>query len=503
MSRNRTIVVVVGIMTGLFLASIEATVIGTAMPTIISQLGGLQIYGWVFSVYMLTSTSTMPIFGKLSDIYGRRPVYLVAVALFLIGSVMCGTANSMGELIAYRGLQGLGAGGLLPLAFTIIGDIFSLEQRAKMQGLFSGVWGVSSLIGPLIGGFLVDNVSWRWVFYVNLPFGLLAALIIWFVLRESHTPTARRAVDYRGVILLVTGIVSFLLALLEGPDSGWTSPLVVGLGALSLVLLGGFVWNETRVEDPIISPALFEQRLFTVGSAHGFLVGVAMFGTISFIPLFAQGVLGLDATTAGAMLIPINIGWVLSSTIGGRLLLKEGYRRVAIASMLFLCTGAFLMSRISAATPQWQLLLFGGLMGAGMGAGVTAFLISIQSSVKRQQLGVATSTLQFARSIGGTVGVSLFGTVLSAKLIEGLARQGADTTINPRALLDRANQVSPAVLAPLRGALADAVAAIFLLAFGATLAAFLIVLLAPQPAPAAMAKRPEAKPEPIAQMGGD
>ncbi len=503
MPRKRMAVVTVGIMVGLFLASIEATVVGTAMPTIISQLGGLSIYSWVFSVYMLTSTSTIPIYGKLSDMYGRRPIYMIGVALFLAGSMLSGLSDSMLELIIFRGLQGLGAGALLPLAFTIIGDIFTIEQRAKMQGLFSGVWGISSLLGPLAGGFLVDNVSWRWIFYVNVPFGLLAAALIWFALQEPKAHRAQRSIDFSGVILLVCGIVAFLLALLEGPTNGWTSLLVIGLGAVSLVLLAGFLWNETKAREPIIPLALFNQQLFAVGSAHGFLTGMAMFGSISFIPLFAQGVLGVDATTAGIVLAPAMIGWTLSSALGGSLLLRYGYRKIAIASTLIMCTGALAMSRVSIETTRVQLFLFSALLGSGMGAAVTAFLISIQTSVARRQLGAATSTLQFARSIGGTVGVSIFGTVMAAKLIEGLARQGAHTAIDPRALLDRANPVPPEILLPLRGVLADALAAVFLLAFSATALAFLVVLLSPGPAVRKVEVPAEAQPEVLAEISTD
>ncbi|MCA1552788.1 MAG: MFS transporter [Chloroflexi bacterium] len=504
MSRNRIVVVTFGILMGLFLASIEGTVVGTAMPTIISQLQGIEVYAWVFSMYMLTSTSTMPIFGKLSDIYGRRPIYMVAVAIFLIGSILCGTAQTMTQLIIFRALQGIGAGGLLPLAFTIIGDIFTMEQRAKMQGLFSGVWGVSSLLGPLVGGFLVDNVSWRAVFYVNLPFGLITAAIIWFGLRESHMhSTQRRSIDYIGTVLLVGGIVAFLLALLEGPSAGWTSPFVLGLLVASIAMLAAFVWNESHVDEPIISPTLFHQRLFGIASLHGFLTGMAMFGSISFIPLFAQGVLGLDATSAGAMLIPTNLGWVTSSTLGGRLLLKFGHRRIVITCMIVMTIGTFLMSRISGSTMQWQLWLFGMLMGFGMGGGVTAFLISVQSAVTRRQLGAATSTLQFMRNVGGTVGVSIFGTVMTTKLIEGLARQGNNLKINPQLLLDRANPVPPEVLAAVRGVLAEAIGAVFALAFIAVAIALVIVLFTPRPATRDSTVPSEVRPEVSAEIGTD
>jgi MFS family permease len=405
---------------------------------------------------------------------------MIAVTMFLAGSILSGTAQSMTQLIVFRALQGLGAGGLLPLAFTIIGDIFTMEQRAKMQGLFSGVWGISSLLGPLAGGWLVDNVSWRAVFYVNLPFGLLAAAIIWFGLLESHMPSVqKRSIDYVGVILLVSGIVAFLLALLEGPDQGWTAPLVLALALASLVLLVAFVWHEMRDPEPIISPALFQQRLFSVASLHGFLTGMAMFGSISFIPLFGQGVLG------------------------GRLLLRAGYRRIVIVSMFIMVVGTFLMSRINGATTEWQVWLYGILMGMGMGGGVTAFLISVQSEVTRQQLGAATSTLQFMRNVGGTVGVSIFGTVMVTSLIDGLARQGSTVNIDPRVLLDPSSSVPPAVLASMRGALGDAIGAVFTLALVGVVAALAIVFFSPRPVTRDSTVPPEGQSEVLAGLGTD
>ena len=480
MSRNH-IIVTIGIMLGLFLASIEGTIVSTAMPTIVAQLGGLSIYSWVFSAYMLTSTSTTPIYGKLADMYGIRRVYMVAVAIFLVGSTLSGTAQSMEQLVFYRLLQGLGAGGLLPLAFTIIGMIFTLEQRAKMQGLFSGVWGVSSLVGPLIGGFIVDKLTWHWVFFLNLPFGIAAAALLWRNLQDTKPSGVKRRIDFSGVFLLVGGIVAFLLALLEGPISGWTSPLVLGAGVVSIILLVSFIWNELKVSEPIIPPALFKDRLFAIGSTHGFLTGVAMFGSISFLPLFAQGVLGLNATAAGAVLTPALLMWTVSSIIGGRMLLTYGYRKVAIGSMLIMTLGAFLLSRLSGETQQWQLLIYSGLLGSGMGAGVTAFLISIQSSVARNQLGAATSTLQFTRSMGGTIGVSIFGTVMAAKLTEGIAAAGLAGKVDPQALLEVGAQIPSDILLALKDSLAEAIALVFLLAFAATLTALVAVfVLAPR-----------------------
>ena len=330
MSRKRVIVVTVGIMLSLFMAAVESTVVATAMPTIVSELGGLAFYSWVFTAYMLTSTTTVPIYGKLSDILGRKPVFMVAMALFLVGSVLCGQSQSMGQLIAFRALQGLGAGGLMPLAFIMIGDIFSFEQRARMQGLFSGVWGVAAIIGPLLGGFLVDNVSWQWVFYVNLVPGVLATALLWFGWRDParEARATRLPIDFAGTVLLSAGVVALLLGLTD-----LQKPLGVGLIGLAAVLFIVLLWVERRAADPILPLPLFKDRLFAVAVSQGLLAGWAMFGSTSFIPLFAQAVLGTSATAAGSVLTPMMLGWVGASIIGSRLLLRFGYRTIALAGM--------------------------------------------------------------------------------------------------------------------------------------------------------------------------
>jgi len=320
LSRKRVIIVVIGIMFGLFMASMEATVIATAMPTIVGQLGGLEIYSWTFSAYMLASTTSVPVFGKLSDIYGRRPIYTVSMILFLVGSALCGLSETMLQLVAFRAVQGLGAGGLMPLAFTIVGDLFTLEQRARMQGVFSGVWGVSSIVGPLLGGFLVDQVSWPWVFYVNIFPGTIAAVLVWFAWRDlpRDTTAAAPKIDYLGATLLTVGVVLLLLGLFElGTSLGW---ILLGVAA---ILLAALMWVEQQAADPILPLPLFRERLFGSACLHGFLSGWAMFGSISFVPLFVQSVMGTSATAAGASLTPLLLGWVGASIIGSRLLLPD------------------------------------------------------------------------------------------------------------------------------------------------------------------------------------
>ncbi len=295
MSQNRLRLITLGILLSIFLASVEGTIVSTAMPTIVSQLGGLSIYSWVFAMYMLTSTTTVPIYGKLSDVFGRKQVFLVAMLLFLAGSVLCGLASSMEQLIFFRAVQGIGAGGVLPLTFTIIGDLFSFEQRARMQGLFSGVWGVSSIIGPLIGGFLVDQISWQWVFYINLLPGVIAIALVWFPWKNSASrKNTMPAIDVAGAGLLTIGIICLLLGLDKlGQARGG---LLLGASA---ILFGALAWVERRAADPILPLRLFRDRLFTISILHGILSGWAMFGSLTYVPLFVQAVLGTSATQAG------------------------------------------------------------------------------------------------------------------------------------------------------------------------------------------------------------
>ena len=338
MSRNRIILVTAGIMLSLFLASMESTVVATAMPTIVGQLGGLEHYSWVFSAFMLASTTTVPLYGKLSDIYGRRNLYVFAMALFLIGSVWCGLANSMTQLIFARALQGIGAGGIMPLAFILIGEMFTLEQRAKMQGLFSGVWGVSSIVGPLLGGFLVDQLSWRWIFYINVFPGLLAAALVAFAWRDQARSHERPAIDYAGAALLTVSVVMLLLGLMGSGTSSWI--LIAGAIVLFILLL----WVERRAADPVLPLPLFRDGLFSTATAHGILTGWALFGSISFIPLFVQAVLGTSATQAGITITPMLLGWVTASIIGTRLMLTIGYRKLGLIGTAAFTVGAFLMS---------------------------------------------------------------------------------------------------------------------------------------------------------------
>lgn len=483
--------VTLGIMTGMFLGALEATVVGTAMPTVVARLGGIEIYSWVFSIYLLTSTVTMPVWGKLSDLYGRRRFYLLGVGLFLLGSALCGQSGSMKELIGFRAIQGLGAGALLPLGMTIIGDVYSLAERAKMQGLFSGVWGIASIVGPLVGGLITDHISWRWVFYFNVPFGIAAALLIGLTLREP--PVGRQVqVDVKGAASFAGAIVLFLLALMAGGRQyAWTSPFIMGLVGAGFLLLVVFVSCERNAPEPIIPFSLFRHnRMFRAAALNGLLAGMAMFGSISFIPLFVQGVIGTNATRAGSVLVPLTLGWTSFSVIGSRLLLVVGYRPLVIAGMTSLLAGFIVLNQLSPEASWTLIYLNMVLIGMGMGLSMVTLLIGVQNSVERQQLGIATSATQFFRVVGGAIGVAIMGTVMALRMqahvtqaqsaSQPMAHEAVRLLQHPDALIDplaRA-RLPREILTMVQSALADALRGVFLvgliIAGLALLSAFLV-----------------------------
>jgi EmrB/QacA subfamily drug resistance transporter len=419
----------------------------------------------------------VPLYGKLSDLYGRRRLYFIAMALFVTGSVLSGLSQTMGQLIAFRALQGLGAGGLMPLAFIMIGDVLSFEQRAKTQGLFSGVWGVASIIGPLLGGFLVDQLSWHWVFFVNVLPALLAALLVGAAWRDPARDMSRRpSIDYAGVVVMTVGIVALLLGLF---DLG--SPLSLAAIALSAVLFVALYFVERRAVDPVLPLPLFRDRLFSVAVIQGALAGWAMFGSANFVPLFGQAVIGLTATAAGSMLTPQMLGWVFASIIGSRLLLRVGYRAISVAGMALLVAGALLMTRIAAMPSMPMVMVSLGLMGSGMGLAMPAFLIAVQNTVRRDMLGTATSTVTFSRNIGGTLGVSVMGAILANRVAANLLASGIDPASVELSALLAGEGASVAGTAPeAAAAIGAAIGSVFVAALIAAILAFLVTLAAPR-----------------------
>jgi EmrB/QacA subfamily drug resistance transporter len=413
--------VFVGIMLSIFLAAIESTVVATAMPTVVASLGGIRIYSWVFSGFLLTQTVTMPLWGRFSDLYGRRPAYLTGLATFLIGSALSGAAQNMVQLILFRMVQGLGAGALMTLGYTIIGELFGLERRARMQGYISSVWGVASLMGPWAGGLLTDHVSWRWVFYINLPFGAVAMALIAVALTAVSRPTRRPIVDWSGVALFAAGVSALLLGIVEaGRVGSWSTIEVVGLLVLGVIVLIAFVTVEQRAAEPIVPLRLFKGRMVLAAVVTRFLAGMAMFGALSFVPLFLQSVTGASATRAGVVLTPFVLGWVVMSVVSARLVLRIGYRTVVLTGMASLTVAFLLFRRWSVTLSPASAMVDVLLAGIGMGMVVVPMLIAVQSVVARSDLGAATSLTQFFMSIGGALGLSLMGAVMSQRLHAGL-----------------------------------------------------------------------------------
>jgi EmrB/QacA subfamily drug resistance transporter len=398
------------------LGALEATVVSTAMPTVIAQLGGLAHYSWVFAAYLLTSTASVPIWGRLSDLYGRRRMYLLGVAIFLVGSVMSGAATSMAQLIGARAIQGLGAGAIIPLSMTIVGELYALSERARTQALFSGVWGVASIAGPLVGGYITDAINWRWVFYLNVPFGFCCMAVIALAYPPSRSDKPVH-VDWLGASLLFLGVSALLIAL--GGESG-------GVGwwlAASVVLLSAFVWAERRAVEPILPVDLLKLPIMTRTLVVVFLVGLALFGAIAFIPLFVQSVMGGTATQAGQVLTPLFLGWVVMSIVGARLTVRMGYRVSAIGGSALMTAGFLGLSALDVHSTRTLLLASCTVLGAGMGSQMLSLLLAVQHGVARSRLGLATSLNQFSRSIGAAVGVAAMGAIMT-RTLTGIALPG-------------------------------------------------------------------------------
>ena len=412
-TRNQALVTV-GIMTAIAMSALDLTVVGTAMPTIIGQLGGLNQYAWVFTAYLVTSTTSVPIYAKLADTIGRKPVILFGLTLFVVGSALCGLANSMTALIAFRALQGLGAGAVQPISFTIAGDIFEPRQRARMQGLFSAVWGVSAIVGPAIGGLITSTVGWRWVFEINIPVGIAAGAIIGFGLHEHIERRAHR-IDWSGAFLLTASIVLLLFTVSGGGESfGWLSPLTIGLLASAFGVFAWFIVHERRAPEPLIDLGLLQAPLVRAGLAIGTLSGVVMFGLTTYVPPMVQGVHGGSPLDAGVAVGAMSIGWPVGSVIAGRLLVRTGARPIVLTGTALLFVGALLVTQLS----RFDALAYAGvacaLTGLGMGLTSTTLLVVIQGAVTWDRRAVATGLVQFSRTIGGAVGVGIMGGVLTA-----------------------------------------------------------------------------------------
>ncbi|MDP8905774.1 MAG: MFS transporter [Chloroflexota bacterium] len=415
------------ILLGLFLSALDQTIVGTALPRVVTDLRGNELYTWVVTIYLLTATITGPIYGKLSDQFGRKPLLMFGIALFLAGSFLSGLSQEMWQLVLFRGIQGLGAGSLFPIALAVIGDLFTPAERGKYQGLFGAVFGVSALIGPALGGFLTDTISWHWVFFVNLPVGAIALFIIWRLLPGGHVPGVTRKVDYAGVFVFTLALVPILVGLTNRQAQDWTNPWVGGLMLLGLALGGVFLWVESRAAEPIVPLDLFRNRTYSASMAAAFLASFGFFGAIIFLPRWYQVVVGSSATESGYQLLPLLGGLILSSIVSGQIVSRTGrYKWITVGALVTLAGGLLLMTQLRADTPPPLLWLWQFVAGLGIGPTLAVFTIIVQNAVPWQKLGVATSNLTFFRQVGGTVGLAMAGTIFGATFRVETPRQIAN-----------------------------------------------------------------------------
>ncbi len=428
---NRPLVLV-AIIIGMFMAAIEGTIVSTALPGIVGDLGGFSKFSWVFSAYLLTSAITVLLFGKLSDLFGRKPIYTVGIIIFLVGSVLCGFAESMSALVVFRLIQGVGAGAVQPIALTIVGDMYSMEERAKIQGYLASVWGISAIAGPALGGLFVQYLDWAWVFWMNVPLGILSLVGVLLLLHESIT-TEKKSIDYAGASLLLVSVSVLMIVLIEGGVHWeWTSLPILLLISLSIIGILAFFQVEKRVKEPLMPLAIWSNPLIAISNSVTFTTGIILIGVSSFLPTFVQGVMERSPIVAGFTLTTMSIGWPIASTIAGNLVVKIGFRTTSVLGGLSLMAGSTVYIMM---TPELGPIFAGigsFLIGVGMGLTSTTFIVAIQSSVSWQQRGIATASNMFMRSLGSAVGAALLGGILNSRLQQYLSEktEASNLTIN-------------------------------------------------------------------------
>ncbi len=413
--------VLASIIIGMFMAAIEATIVATAMPSIVADLGGFKLFTWVFSIFLLMQAVSVPIYGKLADLFGRKPIYIIGVIVFLIGSILCGFAPTMPLLILFRLIQGIGAGAVQPIATTIVGDIYSMEERSKIQGYLASVWGISSIIGPALGGFFVEYLTWSWVYWINIPFGIISLGGIILYLHED-VEKKKHSIDYLGSSLLLISISTLMLALIQGGVAwSWTSTTSLGLFALFIVVFILFLIQEKRAKEPMMPLGIWKNRIISISNLGSLSTGMIMIGVISFIPTYVQGVMEKSAIVGGFSLAMMSIGWPISSTIAGKVLMRLGFLKTALIGGFGLVIGSIILIF---SQPEYGPILVGAgafFIGVGMGFSTTTFIVSIQSSVEWKVRGVATASNMFMRILGNTVGIALMGGILNTRLSNYLA----------------------------------------------------------------------------------
>ncbi|MFD8113723.1 MDR family MFS transporter [Streptomyces microflavus] len=480
---HRTVLVAIGaLLLGMLLAALDQTIVSTALPTIVSELGGLDHLSWVVTAYLLAATAATPLWGKLGDQYGRKKLFQAAIIIFLIGSALCGVAQNMPQLIGFRALQGLGGGGLMVLSMAIVGDLVTPRERGKYQGLFGAVFGATSVLGPLLGGFFTQHLSWRWVFYINLPIGVVALLVIAAVL---HIPVRREkhAIDYLGTFLIASVATCLILvASLGGTTWDWGSAQIIGLAVLAVVLLIAFVAVERRAAEPVLPLKLFRIRTFSLVAVISFVIGFAMFGAMTYLPTFLQVVHGITPTMSGVHMLPMVLGLLLTSTASGQIVSRTGRWKVfPLAGTALTAAGLLLLHRLTPDSSTWEMSLYFFVFGAGLGLVMQVLVLVVQNAVSYQDLGVATSGATFFRSIGASFGVAIFGTVFTNRLTGQLESALAGRSVPPGADAERlaadprAIQMLPADLRPsILSAYSTSITDVFLYAAPVVLVAFVL-----------------------------
>jgi len=457
----------IGVMLALLLAALDQTIVGTALPRIVAELNGLDRYSWLITGYLVASTVIVPIAGKLGDLFGRKPFLIAGMVGFVAASALCGVAQDMNQLIIFRIVQGLFGGMLFASAFTVLGDIYTPAERARIQGLFGAVFGLSSIIGPVVGGFLTDNLGWRWVFYVNLPVGLLGVLVVSGFLPFVRTKASWRDIDFIGSGALAAGLIPVLIALSVAKDQGWTSIEVLGLLGFGLAMLVAFFIIEQRVKEPIVPFTLFKNRAFAVSMVVGFFAALGMFGMIIFVPLELQGVLGVSVTNSGLLLTPMMLGLIVASILSGQLIPRiKHYHYLGTIGVALMMVGIYLLAQTTTATSQMSITIDIVMVGLGLGVTMPLYINAVQSALPQRYLGVGTSQIQFWRNVGGTVSSAVLGSILAQRLPGAIASEIAKLHLpaafaavlgksagNPNQLLDPAQIAAtkaklPAQLAP-------------------------------------------------------
>jgi EmrB/QacA subfamily drug resistance transporter len=451
--RKQVIFTFAGVMLAMFLGALDQTIVGTAMPRIVGDLGGFNQYTWVTTAYIITSAIAVPITGKLTDIYGRKYFYLAGLIVFILGSILCGISQTMNQIIIFRGLQGIGAGVIMANAFTVIGDLFPPAVRGKYQGLMSAVFGVSSIVGPLLGGYITDNLSWHWVFFVNVPLGLIVIVLFIFFFPNFRPDNLKHRVDYAGVVLLILGVAPLMLALSwGGVEYAWVSPQIIGMFVFSCVALAIFLWVENRSQEPIIPISIFKNRIVSISSALIFLTAAGMFGSVVFIPLFFQGVLGASATASGSFITPMMLGTVVGSAISGQFLSRAGghYRIQGTIGLALMALGMWLLFQMNIDTSNSTAIRNMVITGVGLGITMPLYMLAIQNTVPYNILGAATSSAAFFRSVGGSFGLAIFGSIMNNRFTASLASSLPPDVINavPPQQLDSLMHNPQALMSP-------------------------------------------------------